>query len=571
MAGARMATSMAGLALAALVAVAASLSAASEAHAQSFANSITTVTPPPARQAVPQRRGGAPVARGDEDGDGESEAQVQPAPGVTSDNDDADGDQRQPGDEQSGDAEPGDGLRMGGVRPPVDGDLTQPTIAQPTDGSIDLRGSVAPVDGSDPRQSDTRRADDRAAFESPPAGFDPQLFQAEIEPILDRRPAQLFRFEPYEPVGVRVGSFIVLGELEQGFVYNSNVLQSPNARSDIAYEVRPTVRVISNWRRHAMEFRANGTLLGFSEFETENTTAYTLEMRSRLDVTSRLNIESLVSRDVGQESRSSIDATSVGGSRADIVTHRAAFAVNQRFNRLAVQLRGAVSEINIDDARDAAGVLVSNRDRSGVRYDEALRLSWEFKPTLFAFAEYALNQRAFDARPADGVSRDSVGDRLRLGVGFGNTGQKLRGEISVGWGRQKPDDRRLSDIEGIIVDANLAWRVNALTSVLLTARSDVTDTSQAGSAGALSREAGIEARHALRRNIVANAGLTYNVLDYEGIALTERTLTAFAGVEYFINRNISLTGRYRHVNLDSTDGARGYDADEVRLGLRVRQ
>lgn len=61
------------------------------------------------------------------------------------------------------------------------------------------------------------------------------------------------------------------------------------------------------------------------------------------------------------------------------------------------------------------------------------------------------------------------------------------------------------------------------------------------------------------------------MLDYEGIALTERTLTAFAGVEYFINRNISLTGRYRHVNLDSTDVARGYDADEVRLGLRVRQ
>jgi len=491
-AGARMATSMAGLALAALVVVAASLSAVPQGHAQSFANSITTVTPPPARQAVPQRRGGAPVARGDEEGDGESE--TQPSTGATSDSEDTAGDQGQSGDDQPGDAQPGDGPQVGGVRSPVDGDLTPPTIAQPIDGSIDLRGSVAPVDGSDPAQSDTRRAEDRAAFDNPPAGFDPQLFQAEIEPILDRRPTQLFRFEPYEPIGVRVGSFILLGELEQGFVYNSNVLQSPNARSDVAYEVRPTVRVISNWRRHAMEFRANGTLTGFSEFETENTKAYTLEMRSRLDVTSRLNIESLVSRDVAQESRSSIDATSLGGSRADIVTHRAAFAVNQRFNRLTVQLRGAVSEINVDDARDSAGVLVSNRDRSGVRYDEALRLSWEFKPTLFAFAEYALNQRAFDARPADGVSRDSVGDRLRLGVGFGNTGQKLRGEISVGWGRQKPDHRRLSDIEGIIVDANLAWRVNALTSVLLTARSDVTDTTQANSPGALSREAGIEAR-----------------------------------------------------------------------------
>ncbi|MGE3774465.1 MAG: outer membrane beta-barrel protein [Gammaproteobacteria bacterium] len=561
MAGARTATLVIP---AALTALAACLAAPNGARAQSFANSITTITPPPARQAVPQRRGGAPVARADDDTDGAGAAPP-PLP-AGREPDDAGGEPGLPGEGLPGE-EPDGGLS----RLPVDGDLAPPVLAQPVDGRIDLSGSVAPVDGDDPTRNDARRPEDRAAFESPPAGFDPLLFQAEIEPILDRRPAQLFRFEPYEPVGVRLGSFTVLGELEQGILYNSNVLQSSNARSDVAYEVRPALRVVSNWRRHAMEFRANGTLTGFSEFETENTKAYTLELRSRLDITSRLNVEGLVSRDLAQESRSSIDATSIGGTRADIVTNRSAFAVNQRFNRLSLQLRGAVSEFTVDDARDATGTLVSNRDRSGVRYDEAVRASWEFKPTLFAFAEYALNQRTFDARPADGISRDSTGDRIRLGLGFGNTGQKLRGEISVGWGRQKPRDSRLSDIEGVIIDANLAWRASALTSVLLTARTDVTDTTQAASPGALSREAGIEARHALRRNLIANAGLTYAVLDYEGIALTERTLTAYAGIEYFVNREISLFGRYRHINLDSTDAARGYDGDEVRLGLRVRR
>ena len=51
-AGARMATSMAGLALAALVVVAASLSAVPQGHAQSFANSITTVPRPDRRGLV---------------------------------------------------------------------------------------------------------------------------------------------------------------------------------------------------------------------------------------------------------------------------------------------------------------------------------------------------------------------------------------------------------------------------------------------------------------------------------------------------------------------------------------
>lgn len=560
MAGARITKTLVVPALVGLVAHAAGSVVVLPAFAQGFANSITTITPPPARQAVPQRRGGVPEPPPGDDNETERAPSSTERASANQDEDLG----------EPGTGLPGDEASENPLRPSVDGDFTPPSVMQPVDGNIDLRGSVAPVDGADPTLSDDRSSEDRAIFESPPAGFDPQLFQAEVEPILDRRPAQLFRFEPYEQIGHRVGSFVVLSEVETAFLYNSNVLQSPNARSDIAFDVRPAVRVISNWRRHALEFRANGTYTGFSELDTENTKAYTLEARSRIDITSRLNMEGLISRDYGQESRSSIDSTAIGGNRANIVTNRAALAINQRFNRLSLQLRGSVSEFTVDDVREPTGVVISNRDRSGVRYDQAARATWEFKPALFAFAEYALNQRNFDAAPADGISRDSTGDRLRVGLSFGNTGQKLRGEISVGWGRQKPRDTRLTDIEGIIIDANVAWRMSTLTTLMLSARTDVTDTTQASSPGALSHEVGIEARHELRRNLIANAGLTYNVLDYEGIALTERTLTAFAGLEYYVNRNVSLFGRYRHVNLDLTDATRGYDADEVRVGLRLR-
>ena len=74
--------------------------------------------------------------------------------------------------------------------------------------------------------------------------------------------------------------------------------------------------------------------------------------------------------------------------------------------------------------------------------------------------------------------------------------------MSAGWGRQRPSDGHLSEIEGVIVDANLAWRASAFTTLLLTAQSNFIDTTAIGSPGALSRQVGLEARHAFRRQLI---------------------------------------------------------------------
>lgn len=165
----------------------------------------------------------------------------------------------------------------------------------------------------------------------------------------------------------------------------------------------------------------------------------------------------------------------------------------------------------------------------------------------------------------------SSGDRTRLGVTFGSTGQKLRGEVAVGYARQRFDDDLLPGINGIIFDANLAWRVSGLTSVLATAKTDISQSSLAGSGGAISHQAGVEIRHAFRRHLIAIAGLSLTRLDYEGVTLSERDVTGQLGLEYFLNRGVTLFGRYQHVDFGSTDISRNYNADEVRIGMKVRR
>lgn len=437
----------------------------------------------------------------------------------------------------------------------------------PDDGVLSADGRIddGVLDGE--LGHDTRPPEDRAVFDVPPAGHDPLLFQVEdVDSIeTDRRPARFARFEPYDPVGIRIGSFVLFPEADLGGFYTDNVLSSPNARSDIAGEIKTETRLVSNWSAHALELRGTTFSTYHDDFSSEDDRAWSAEARGRLDITRRTNVQAIVSRSVSQEDRTAIDANQVG-ERADVTADEARLALNHRFNRLSVELRGSVSDTSYSDTGG-----ISNADRDTLETREALRASWELKPTLAVFAEGELNQRDKRAAPADGIPRDSDGYRARIGLDFGNTGALLRGQASVGYGRQTPRDGSLAPVGAFLFDANLAWRPSEITSVLLTASSDIYDTTTAGSGGVVSHSVGVEGRHALRRYLIASAGLTYTHYDYHRSPYEESATTAFAGLEYYASPELVLYGRYQHLSFASNEVNGDYESDEVRIGVKVRK
>jgi hypothetical protein len=449
----------------------------------------------------------------------------------------------------------------------ADGDgSTSADGAATSDGLIDLTEPEALKDGTDPTR-DTRPAEDTAVFENPPAGHDPLLFQIEdVDPMeTDRRPARLARFEPYDPIGIRIGSFVFFPETEIAGLSTNNVLSSPDGHSDIAAEIRSKSRLVSNWSTHALELKGTSLTSFYDDFPSEDDRAWGVEARGRLDIARRTNLQGLISHDVSQESRSAIDANQVG-QRADVTVEQAQLALNHRFNRLALQLRGSVSDSTYSETDGQ-----NNDDRDTLETKEAVRASWQFKPTFAVFAEHELNQREKEDPPADGIPRDSTGNRTRVGLDFGATGVMLRGEVSVGYGRQSPDDGRLSVVDAFLFDANLAWRPSEITSFLLTAQSDIYDTTTANSGGVVSHTVGLEARHALRRYVIASAGIIYTNYDYSKSSIEESALTSFVGGEYYASPELVLFTRYEHLSYASNQVNADYESDEIRIGVRVRK
>ena len=461
-----------------------------------------------------------------------------------------------------------------GVRPAVrDGEPgVQLEPEAVTDGVVEEPEAYRNPDGEDPVLWDSRSPEDTEVFERPPAGHDERAFGVELAPLEDRRPFYLYRFEPWDPRGIRVGSFTVYPQADIGAAYVSNLFRTKPARPDAALEFRPTIRALSNWTAHALELRATAGLSFFDDYPKEDDRAYALEARGRLDVTRRTQVAGSVRHEVIQEARGTLESRLRGTSRADVTTDEARLQLDHRFNRLGVQLRGVTLQRSYDDTFAADGSQQSNRDRNLRATEEAIRLSWMFKPTFIAFAETGLNQRRFEAGAiVDGIKRDSDGERYRLGIGFGNTSQMLRGEVSIGYGRQTPLDMRLQSIDGMVVDANVAWRLSALTAVLLRGSSDVIETTTLSSSGGLTRRAQVEVRHAFLRPLIGTASAGLSSTTYQGIMINEKLTELALGLEYYLGPEAVIYGRVQHSELRTNATTGDWSSDEVRVGLRLRR
>ncbi len=73
-----------------------------------------------------------------------------------------------------------------------------------------------------------------------------------------------------------------------------------------------------------------------------------------------------------------------------------------------------------------------------------------------------------------------------------------------------------------------------------------------------------------RRASSAASALGYFTRNFVGGDIFENQFTAATGLEYFLNRNAVLFGRYQHTAFDTTTFDGNWTGEEVQLGVRLR-
>jgi hypothetical protein len=511
-----------------------------------------------------------------------------------------------------------------------------PAAAQDTAGPP-LRGSIgAPEDGGNPASSIVRRtqrqptgsqsfqgdnstntgaaapnnlADDNSLIPAPPASPPPLggLGDERAEPVpavpefgitnaaglpligppsvdddLEQipLPPKGHELDPYVPIGMKIGSFLLFTEAEIGTILTDNVLGTrTNPQSDAAIEVAPNVRLESNWGRHFFSASFDADRSWYQDFDVEDDKTYFAQLRGRLDVTRRTHLELELGKSQTQEGRNSISLTDIAGIQTNVYEQHITAGADHTFNRLTLELEGSVADYNYEDlAGTQFGIIdptlptiIPARDIRDYREDElTLRGTYELKPQMGVFVEGGISQEVYQQPVSvDGITRDSSGYELLSGMTFAVSGT-LTGEFSVGWGEQTSIDESAAPIEGVLLNADIIWMPTPMTMVEFLARSEVSTSTLVDALGAIDRFYELSLQHAFWRYLVMRGFGSYEIADYAGSTLVDERLKGGASAEYYFNPTVSVYARYEHTDFFSTDRQSDFNENEVRIGMRIR-
>lgn len=498
------------------------------------------------------------------------------------------------------------------MRPEVDGDpLQAPRFRKPTDPKENIergrattasRGgtttftplprSGAGTTGFDSQnlskagKAETARIEDERAQRTQAT---PNLAVARKKPVPVRRPGQpavtpttpekpvavpvrrkkpTVEEDPYAPLGIRAGAFMLRPAIELSAGHDSNPARDADRRGSAFYVVAPEFLAQSLWSRHELTANLRGNYTAYSATPTFDRPTLDAKLNGRIDVSrdTRVDLEGRYA--LSTDSPNSPDLPTSVSKLPFNNSYGATAGIAHRFNRFELAAKGTVDRFTYENATLNNGDIVSNKDRNYDQYGVALRGSYELTPGVRPFVEIGADTRVHDLSvDQTGVRRDSDGKTAKIGTTFELT-RKLTGEISAGYLTRTYEDPNLPELRGFIADASLVWSPTALTNVKLTATSAADESTLSGVSGVLKRDAGIAVEHAFRRNLVGTAKLGYGLDDYDGSGREDKRMLASAGLVYKLSRTTQVKGEFRQEWLRSNAPGNDYTASIVMVGLR---
>jgi hypothetical protein len=378
--------------------------------------------------------------------------------------------------------------------------------------------------------------------------------------------------DPYDPLGVRSGGLVYYPAVELIGGYDSNPSRTGNGGGASLFTVAPELRVRSDWSTH--EFKAD--LRGSYNFYHPNPDPsldrpyFNGTATGRIDVTHDTRID-LGGRLLVTTDNPNSPNLPAGLAKLPLYTDVGATAgVGQKFNRLDISVKGLIDRTVYQQSELTDGTTASNDDRNYNQYGAAIRAGYEFSPGVQPFVEVGADNRVHDL-PVDssGFQRDSKGYTAMVGSTFELT-RMLTGEFAVGYTHRDYQDPALQALGGIIGKGSLLWTATALTTVKFLAASTVQESDQPGVSGILSRDAGVQIDHSLRRWLIGSLKAGIGQDEYVGSPRTDNRYYFGAGLTYKLNRFVQIKGEARHEWLVSTQGVNDYAANVFLLGLRLQ-
>lgn len=369
-----------------------------------------------------------------------------------------------------------------------------------------------------------------------------------------------FRHEP-----VAIGPFTFEAGGEAQVEYNSNIFAEPvDAESDLIARLRPYAEIRHTTGALRTTLATRFDLRRYADFSIENADAATVLLTTRWSPREgdSLYLGGSISRAI--EDRGDPEARQIQGIGPRIYRILSGTAgYTRRGSRFLVEAVGEVQQIDaladIDDERDYT--TYAGRVTVGYRSGGPFYLTGT---GYYTRREFRLPE------PITNIDRDVSTIGGLLGIRF-DDGGLFEGRVGAGIFRLTADDPARDGRTGFSMQGQVTYRPRERTAIKLDLFSGDVTSFRSGGSTRTQTDIGLAVEQEIRHNLLASVGVAWQKVEFPGPAAEEqKRWRANGGLEYLVNRNLSVFARASYSTRSSDDPLDEFDRFQAGVGVRLR-
>ncbi|WEX77005.1 outer membrane beta-barrel protein [Sinorhizobium numidicum] len=365
--------------------------------------------------------------------------------------------------------------------------------------------------------------------------------------------------------GIRIGTFVLKPALSETFNHER---QKTGDRSESRSFVETGLKgsLTSDWSRHQLSVTGEGVLQNNVSGVGEEEPRADIDAELRLDLSDETIARLRAGYSFEREDANDPNAIANAETQSGVNTYRLGAAVERDFGLIRGSVgvdfeRRTYGDVELDD-----GTTLSVEDRNRNLGTLDARIGYEISPALIPFLETSVGKSVYDLRRDTlGFERSYQSYAGRGGVEV-DFGEKLNGEIALGYETYHFDDSRLGDLRGLSIDGRVNWSPQRGTDVLFGVLSYLNPSTTPGDAGSIDYALTSIVTHELRSALLARLSNSVTLRNFPSDATSsdETTWRTGAGLTWDMNRYLALTG---DVSYERTNRDRGPSSDTARVGV----
>ena len=384
-----------------------------------------------------------------------------------------------------------------------------------------------------------------------------------------------------DPVGVRVGSFLVIPRVFATTVVDDNVFTTrTNRQSDVVFRLSPTFTASTTGAQARLAVEGGIETVNYARYGVLDAINARLGLLGRYDVNNRTSVSFgstyLRTTDAGagvgnaavNPGAGSVPVFGPGALQLEpipVTRFNQNLRLDSGFNRFEYAVAANWQNISYGQPASTRQNLAATNQaqRDGDILTFTGRFGYRISAPTSVFVETAYNSRSYRNRVFD-----SDGYRVAAGVST-EVARLVRGEVFAGI-LQQNFSSTFGSKTGLNFGARLRWFPTERLTVTAFASRDVGEPSATLAPPGLALNLGATAEVEIRRNWVASATINYARISYSGIANPDRFTALSLTTAYLINRYLSANGGYRFTMREGQTINSTYDRNQVFVGLRTQ-